>query len=71
MNDVADLLEDQGQLEGSEALRRECAESRRTVLGETHPDTLATMNLGRPLGYFIFSLIGLKRTLFTNIFQRL
>ena len=27
--------------------------------------------LGRPLGYFIFSLIGLKRTLFTNIFQRL
>ncbi|OLQ10956.1 hypothetical protein AK812_SmicGene5266 [Symbiodinium microadriaticum] len=43
MNDVADLLEDQGQLEGSEALRRECAESRRTVLGETHPDTLATM----------------------------
>ena len=28
-------------------------------------------NPGRPLGYFIFSLIGLSRTLFTNIFQRL
>ena len=27
--------------------------------------------LGRPLGYFILSLTGLKRTLFTNIFQRL
>ena len=27
--------------------------------------------LGRPLGYFRFSLIGFKRTLFTNIFQRL
>ena len=27
--------------------------------------------LGRPLGHFIFSLIGLKRILFTNIFQRL
>ena len=27
--------------------------------------------LGRPLGHFIFSLIGLKRMLFTNIFQRL
>ena len=25
--------------------------------------------LGRPLGYFMFSLIGLKRTLFTNIFR--
>ena len=29
------------------------------------------VELGRPLGYFIFSLIGLKRTLLTNIFQRL
>ena len=27
--------------------------------------------LGRALGYFTFSLIGLKRILFTNIFQRL
>ena len=27
--------------------------------------------LGRALGHFIFSLIGLKRTLFTNIFQEL
>ena len=29
------------------------------------------VKLGRPLGYFIFSLIGLKRTLLTTIFQRL
>ena len=28
-------------------------------------------SLGRPLGHFIFSRIGLDRTLFTNIFQRL
>ena len=27
--------------------------------------------LGRALGHFIFSLIGLKRILFTNIFQKL
>ena len=27
--------------------------------------------LGRALGHFIFPLIGLKRILFTNIFQRL
>ena len=26
-------------------------------------------SLGRPLGYLMFSLVGLKRTLFTNIFQ--
>ena len=26
--------------------------------------------LGRALGHFIFSLIGLKRILFTNIFQK-
>ena len=29
------------------------------------------LRLGRALGHFIFSLIGLKRILFTNIFQRL
>ena len=28
-------------------------------------------DLGRHLGHFIFSLLGLKRTLFTNVFQRL
>ena len=28
-------------------------------------------SLGRALGHFIFSLIGLKRILFTNIFQKL
>ena len=27
--------------------------------------------LGRALGHFIFSFIGLKRILFTNIFQKL
>ena len=27
--------------------------------------------VGRALGHFIFSLIGLKRNLFTNIFQEL
>ena len=26
--------------------------------------------LGRPLGYFIFSLIGFNRVIFRNIFQR-
>ena len=26
--------------------------------------------LGRALGHFVFSLIGLKRILFTNIFQK-
>ena len=37
---------------------------------EIPPDlrTRARSFLGRPLGYFIFSLIGLRRTLFTNIF---
>ena len=30
----------------------------------------ALLLLGRALGHFIFSLIGLKRILFTNIFQR-
>ena len=29
------------------------------------------VELGRALGHFTFSLIGLKRILFTNIFQRL
>ena len=33
--------------------------------------TPSKLKLGRHLGYFIFSLIGLRRTLFTNIFQRL
>ena len=28
------------------------------------------VSLGRALGHFIFSLIGLKRILFTNIFQK-
>ena len=32
---------------------------------------LETSELGRPVGHSIFSLIGLKGTLFTNIFQRL
>ena len=32
---------------------------------------LARVGVGRALGHFIFSLIGLKRILFTNIFQRL
>ena len=30
---------------------------------------VASIPLGRPLGYYIFSLIGRKRTLFTNIFS--
>ena len=30
-----------------------------------------TYHLGRALGYLIFSLVGLKRILFTNIFQKL
>ena len=29
------------------------------------------LNLGRALGHFKFSLVGLKRILFTNIFQKL
>ena len=29
------------------------------------------IDLGRALGHFIFALIGLKRILFTNIFQKL
>ena len=28
-------------------------------------------SLGRALGHFVFSLIGLNRILFTNIFQKL
>ena len=32
--------------------------------------TPKTLFLGRPLGYFIFSLIGFNRTIFRNIFQR-
>ena len=32
---------------------------------------LQLRKLGRPLGHFTFSLIGLKRILFTHIFQRL
>ena len=31
----------------------------------------ANVGLGRALGHFIFSFIGLKRILFTNIFQKL
>ena len=37
------------------------------VLGLRVPQT----QLGRALGHFIFSFIGLKRILFTNIFQKL
>ena len=33
------------------------------------PVKLTELDLGRPFGYFIFSLIGLNRTLFMNIFQ--
>ena len=32
---------------------------------------MVSLFLGRPLGYFNFSLTGLERTLLTNIFQRL
>ena len=32
---------------------------------------LVRILLGRALGHFIFSLIGLKRILFTNFFQKL
>ena len=31
---------------------------------------LQFFRLGRAVGHFIFSLIGLKRILFTNVFQR-
>ena len=35
------------------------------------PNSKRVHYLGRTLGHFIFSLIGLKRILFTNIFQKL
>ena len=41
----------------------------RTSLHTSTPACL--QNLGRALGHFVFSLIGLKRILFTNIFQKL
>ena len=31
----------------------------------------ALLSLGRALGHFIFALIGLRRILFANIFQKL
>ena len=35
------------------------------------PFLLVQTQLGRAVGHFIFSLIGLKRILFTSIFQKL
>ena len=39
-------------------------------MGTAKPDAPHPI-LGRPLGHFIFPLTGLKRILFTNVFQRL
>ena len=46
----------------------ECVRFRRYEEGMVQVDVPRP---GRPLEYFMFSLIGLKKTLFTNIFQRL
>ena len=40
-----------------------------TFLLSESPPLFFDKRLGRPLGYFMFSLLGLKRTLFTNIFR--
>ena len=53
---------------------RDCTEVLRgsaTILMVGDPRLFLYFFLGRPLVYVTFSLIGLKRTLFTNIFQRL
>ena len=39
--------------------------------GECRLKGIGSNILGRALGHFVFSLIGLKRILFTNIFQKL
>ena len=51
-------------------LRRPCISKKDAkAVGEPKSDSLTV--LGRPLGYFIFSLTRLNRTVFTNIFRRL
>jgi tetratricopeptide (TPR) repeat protein len=44
MNNLANLLSDQGKLSEAEPLYRDVLRCRRETLGETHPRTLSSMN---------------------------
>ena len=43
MNNLANVLQEQGQWQESEEMHREALEAKRRVLGQEHPDTLASM----------------------------
>jgi tetratricopeptide (TPR) repeat protein len=55
MNNLAILLKDQGKLSEAEPLYRNALRCRRETLGETHPDTLSSMN---SLGWMLTCLHG-------------
>ena len=44
MNNLANVLQEQGQWQEAEQIHREVLEVRRIVLGQEHPDTLASMH---------------------------
>ena len=44
MNNLANVLREQGQWQEAEQMHREVLEVRRRVLGQEHPDTLASMS---------------------------
>ena len=44
MNNLADTLRAQGDLNGARELQEKVLEIRRRILGEEHPDTLTSMN---------------------------
>ena len=44
MSNLADLLSDQGKLSEAEPLARDALRGRRETLGDTHPETLTSMN---------------------------
>ena len=55
MSNLAVLLSDQGKLSEAEPLFRDALRCRRETLGDTHPDTLSSMN---NLAWFLHTLPG-------------
>ena len=44
MNNLAAAYSSQGKYRDAEVLYKQCLDKRKVVLGETHPETLRTMN---------------------------
>lgn len=44
MNNLANTLDKQGQLDEAAKMKKEVVEKMRRILGEEHPDTISAMN---------------------------